>query len=99
MSKVEIVNAKLTQAIEASIKIENALNRSFIRSNKLIAYTNSSKWKGKSKDAFSAYLDLVNQYHKDLVHVLKEHTNALKKLDANINSFDENPEVRKVKNL
>lgn len=99
MGNVIIDSGRLSEALRVSREIENALGNTYDESSKLVSFVQSAQWKGKSKDAFQAFIDLVNQYHKDMHEVLKKHTNALDNLEKHIQDFNNENEVRQVKNL
>ncbi|KGL46534.1 hypothetical protein BMT55_14735 [Listeria newyorkensis] len=97
--KVTIHGDNVGEAKKIANDIDKALKTSYDDATKLKDYVNSVTWKGKSKKAFVAYLDIIVQYHKDVKSAMKEQTKALENLENYIEAYDSESKVREVKNL
>lgn len=99
MSDLKIHYSELEKAIQLSQEINKELEQSLQTSNELRNYLTSAKWKGKTKDAFEAYLSLIKQYHHDLVDIMEDHEKALKNLKKTIDEYNSSSEVSSIKGL
>ncbi|MBC2175198.1 WXG100 family type VII secretion target [Listeria booriae] len=97
--KVTIYGDKVGEARTIAKEIDIALKNSYDDATSLKSYVNGVTWKGKSKKAFVAYLDIIVQYHKDVKSAMKEQTKALENLEKYIEAYDSESKVREVKNL
>lgn len=97
--KVTIHGDKVGEARTIAKEIDTALEDSYTEATDLKTYVDGVTWKGKSKKAFVAYLDIVVQYHKDVKSAMKEQTKALENLENYIEAYDSESKVREVKNL
>ncbi|MBC6310990.1 WXG100 family type VII secretion target [Listeria sp. FSL L7-1582] len=97
--KVEIYGDEAKEARKLAKEIDTALKNSYTDATSLQSFVHGVTWKGKSKDAFVAYLDIIVQYHKDVKSAMKEQTKALENLETYIEAYDSESKVREVKNL
>ncbi|WP_430536007.1 WXG100 family type VII secretion target [Listeria rocourtiae] len=97
--KVTIQGDNVGEAKKIANDIDKALETSYEEAKNLKDYVNDVTWKGKSKKAFVAYLDIIVQYHKDVKSAMKEQTKALENLEKYIEAYDSESKVREVKNL
>lgn|SRR5690625_1667599 len=99
MTDVLIDESKLSEAKENANKIKNSVRRTEQYCETLISITSSSSWKGKSRDAFLTYLEIIIQYHRDLTSAVELQADALKNLEQYIGEFPQDSRVSKVRNI
>ncbi|MEN1967625.1 WXG100 family type VII secretion target [Lentibacillus sp. N15] len=99
MSKVEIDGEKLNEAKIAADALESSIKTSYEQCDKLISYVESANWKGKSRDTFLSYIDIISKYHNDLKSAVALQTKALNNLESYMNDFKQDSSVKEVKNL
>lgn len=99
MGSVKIYGDKVNDAKTAARTLEQSLKTTYDRCEELSSYVHSAKWSGKSRDAFLTYIDIIQQYHKDLVTVAAKQTKALNNLDGYIDDFNKDSSVKEVRNL
>lgn len=99
MENVKINDNDLNAARGWANGIETVLSRTYDQSGVLLTYVNSSKWSGKSRDACLTYLEILNQYHKELLETSKLQTKALNNLKGYMDDFLQDGSVKEVKNL
>lgn len=103
MSEVEkevvIDGSKIIQAKQLSVEIERAVKRAHISCKNLIATVNTASWRGKNRDTFLTYLEIIEQYHAELNQALKYQTKAIKNLEANISQFPSDNRAKRMKNI
>ncbi|MBA3925727.1 WXG100 family type VII secretion target [Listeria rustica] len=97
--KVTIYGDKVGEAKAIAKEIDTALKNSYTDATSLQSFVNGVTWKGKSKKAFVAYLDIIVQYHKDVKSAMEEQTKALENLETYIEAYDSESKLREVKNL
>lgn len=97
--KVTIYGDKATEARKIANDINTAMETSYEYATSLKSYVNGVTWKGKSKQAFVAYLDIIVQYHEDVKSAMEEQTKALENLETYIEAYDSESKVQEVKNL
>ncbi|EUJ32218.1 WXG100 family type VII secretion target [Listeria cornellensis] len=97
--KVTIYGDKVGEAKALANQIDTSLSTTYTQAKNLKSYVNGVSWKGKSKKAFVAYLDIIVQYHKDVKEAMEKQTKALENLEKYITAFDSEAKVREVKNL
>lgn len=97
--KVTIYGDKVIEAKTIAKEIDNSLKTTYTQAKDLQNYVNGVSWKGKSKKAFVAYLDIIVQYHNDVKSAMKEQSKALENLEKYIKAYDSEAKVREVKNL
>jgi uncharacterized protein YukE len=96
---VVIDQEELNSAKEAAAKLKESLNNTYTQSESLLAQVQGSNWKGKSRDSFLAYLELLIQYHGDLKDAANLQKTALDNLEDYKADFSSHSTVREVKNL
>ncbi|MCP1122580.1 WXG100 family type VII secretion target [Bacillus sp. 3103sda1] len=97
--EIEISGEGAANAITYAQQIENSVKDSLQQAKDLQATVTSSHWKGKTRDAFLSYLELIIQLNADMADALEDHTKALKDLDKHIHTFSNTSEVQTIKNL
>lgn len=99
MANLKINAAKVEEARSSAKKIEQSLAETHARCEKLISYASSCSWKGKTKQAFLSYLEIIEKYHADVKKKYKKQSKALKNLEKNIADFEDENICREVKNI
>lgn len=99
MGEVKIHNAETVQAKSAAKALERSIEAAYRDCGTLIARVESAKWSGKSRDTFLSYMELIEQYHKELVSIVKLQTKALDNLEGYKKDFLQDSAVSEVKNL
>lgn len=99
MGSVKIDGNKVHEAKAAAKALEKSIKNTFNTCEQLTSYLHSAKWNGKSRDAFLSYLEIIQQYHKDLTSAVGKQTKALNNLDGYLDDFLQDSSVREVKNL
>ncbi|MUK87587.1 hypothetical protein GMD78_04125 [Ornithinibacillus sp. L9] len=99
MGDVKIDGSKLNEAKAAARAMESSLKSTYRQCESLISIVQSASWKGKSRDAFITYLEIINQYHKELKEAATLQTKALNNLEGYIDDFKKDSSVREVRNL
>lgn len=99
MAGVKIDGDKLNEAKIAAKALEASIESTYEQCDQLLAYVQSAKWKGKARDSFISYIDIIIQYHKDLKAAAKLQTKALNNLDGYIDDFSKDSSVKEVRNL
>lgn len=99
MTDVLIDKDKLNDAKQDANSIKNSVKRTEQYCETLLSITSSSSWKGKSKDAFLTYLEIIVQYHHDLSEAVDLQKEALQNLEQYIGEFPQDSRVSKVRNI
>ncbi|WP_099223946.1 WXG100 family type VII secretion target [Listeria costaricensis] len=99
MSKVKIDAGKVADAKTSAKQVEDSLEATHTKCKKLVKYVKDAKWKGKSRDAFLTYIELIEQYHEDVQKAYKKQRKALKNLDGYITDFKDGKEAEEVRRL
>ncbi|MFP7168913.1 hypothetical protein [Terribacillus halophilus] len=88
-----------SSAKDAAAKLKESLDNTYAQSEELLALVQGSNWKGKSRDSFLAYLELLIQYHADLKDAANLQKKALDNLEDYKADFSNHKSVREVKSL
>lgn len=99
MGNVRIYGEKAYEAKMAAKALEQSVKNTFESCEQLISYIHSAKWSGKARDTFLTYLEIIQQYHKDMESALAKQTKALNNLEGYFNDFLHDGSVREVRNL
>lgn len=99
MGNVKIDVDKVNEARIAAKEIVKSVETTYDSCERLISYVQAAKWNGKSRESFLAYLEIIRDYHKDLKSAVKKQTKALKNLERYLDEYQNDSEVRKVRNL
>ena len=97
--EVKISGEGTVNAIAYAQQIENSVKDSLQQAKELQATVLSAHWKGKTRDEFLCYLELIIQFNAGMADALEDHTKALKDLDKHIHTFSNTSEVQMIKNL
>lgn len=90
MTNVKINPEEVKQALRQAKIVEASLEKTHKKCEKIISYVNGAKWKGKPRDAFITYIELLEKYHTDVKKNYKKQSKALEKVDKYINDFKNN---------
>lgn len=99
LSKLEITESAVETANTYAEELTTALEESNDKAKNLLSKVENSSWKGASKDAFVAYLTIVQQYHEDIYSASKKQKQALKAIPKGMEGYEAHGEVAKVKSL
>ncbi|MFC4620334.1 WXG100 family type VII secretion target [Camelliibacillus cellulosilyticus] len=99
MGEVKIYGDKAHEAQAAAKALEQSIASACDQCEALISFLHSAKWRGKSRDAFLTYIEIIHKYNKDLKSALIKQTKAIQHLEDYINDFERDPSVREVKHL
>ncbi|MBF0780476.1 MULTISPECIES: WXG100 family type VII secretion target [unclassified Granulicatella] len=99
MADIKIKAFELDRAITLSQDINKELAHSEQTVYSLKKYLASASWSGKTKESFTAYLELIYQYHKELIEIMKEHEKVIQNLRKTIDDYNDSSEVASIKGL
>lgn len=99
MGNVRIHDDRVNEAKIAAEALEQSIKTTYASCEQLISYIHSAEWSGKARDAFLSYIEIIQKYHKDMVHAVEKQTKALNNLEGYMNDFLQDPSVKEVKNL
>lgn len=99
MEKVRIYGDKANEAKLAAKALEQSVDRTHETCQQLISFVHSAQWSGKARDQFLSYMEIIEQYHKNMKSALKKQTKALNNLDGYMSDFLHDSSVKEVKNL
>ncbi|MFB6468429.1 WXG100 family type VII secretion target [Cytobacillus sp. Hz8] len=99
MGKVRIHDDKVKEAQVAAKALEQSIQTSLTSCNELVSYISGAKWSGRARDAFLSYLEIIQQYHTDMLDAAKKQTKALNNLDGYYQDFLQDCSVKEVRNL
>lgn len=98
--KVKINQDVLSSDIIPEVRqIEQSLEATYNQSSELIKIIKQLKWRGQARNSVIAYLDLVNQYHGDVLKAAQNHTTAVEQLDTNISNYNNESEVGRLNGI
>lgn len=97
--EVEISGEGAVNAIAYAQQIESSVKDALQQAKELQATVTSSHWKGKTREEFLCYLELIIKLNVDMANALEDHTKALKDLDTHIQTFSNTNEVKMIQNL
>lgn len=84
---------------EKATEINTLLDSSHTTCKTLLGEVEDLGWSGSSKDAFQAYLMLVEQLHSDLVDVYKNQSKAFYNMGDYVEDYKKAGAVKKVRDL
>lgn len=96
---VIIDSKKLAEAKQIASNIETSIKRTEMYCGTLVSTVASSSWKGKSREAFLSYIEIIEGYHKDLTSAVQLQTKALNNLERYINEFSKDNRVSRIRDL
>lgn len=99
MDKVLIHDEKVREAQIAAKELEKSLKTTYEQCQQLLSFVHSAKWSGKARDSFLTYMEILEQFHKDMVEAAGKQTKALHNLDGYRSDFLQDSSVREVRNL
>lgn len=97
MAELKIIYAELETALQLSKDINKELASSYQTVGELRSYLESAAWSGQTKNAFMTYLNLIYQYHNDLIGIMKEHETAVTSLKQSIDDYNSSSEVASIR--
>ncbi|MBC1492416.1 hypothetical protein HB825_10430 [Listeria booriae] len=98
--KVKINQDVLSNDIIPEVRqIEKSLETTYKQSSELLSTIKQLKWRGQARNSVIAYLDLVNQYHSDVLKAAQNHTKAVEQLDTNIGDYNKESEVGRLNSI
>lgn len=99
MENVTIKYDEWKNSLEYAKEIEQSMKTAYEYCSTLKATIYGSSWKGKSRDAFLTYVEIIAQYHKELNEILSKQTKALKNIEKYRDNFSNDSMVTEVKQL
>lgn len=99
MGSVKIHDDKVKEAQIAAKALEQSIQTSLTSCDELISYILAAKWSGKARDSFLSYLEIIQQYHSDMLEATKKQTKALNNLEGYYHDFLQDSSVKEVRNL
>ncbi|AIF66172.1 WXG100 family type VII secretion target [Terribacillus saccharophilus] len=100
MAKDVIIDqAELDTAKSSASKLKESLDNTYSQGEALLSLVQGSKWEGKSRDSFLAYLELLLQYHADLKDAASLQKKALDNIADYQADFQNDNLVKEVKSL
>ncbi|MFP7493396.1 hypothetical protein SFC66_06360 [Terribacillus saccharophilus] len=100
MAEDVVINQdELDIAIESANTLKDTVDNTYEQGQDLLSLVQGSQWKGKSRDSFLAYLELLLQYHAELKDAAQLQKKALENIQGYQNDFSNDSLVREVKSL
>ena len=99
MADLEINKNKLGKAIKLSGNIKNDLSDAYEEAQALGVFLKNAKWKGRTKDAFQTYIEIIIKYHGDLNDIMVEHEKVIEGLWQKIEDYRNSEFVNRIKGL
>lgn len=97
MAELKVSYGELGTAIQLSQEITKELASSYQTVSELKNYLNSAGWSGQTRNAFLTYIDLIHQYHSDLLAIMESHNSALSGLKTSVDEYNSSSEVATIK--
>lgn len=97
--KIVIHQSKLATLKEAATTVKTTLSTTLDSCRELISYVESSTWKGKSRDEFLTYIEIIYEHHKSFHEAAEMQVKALNDLQSNIDGFDNLSEAKGLKDV
>ncbi|MDD9149863.1 MULTISPECIES: hypothetical protein [unclassified Sporolactobacillus] len=99
-NQVEIRGPQLGEAIKCMKTIDAALHTALSQGEALKSDIDGQPdWTGKNKLAFSAFMDILLQYQRQVTKIASQHAASLQSLQKDIAAFSGTDEVSKIKGL
>lgn len=99
MGSVKIHKSNVAEAKKAAQALERSIDTTYNTCETLTSYVLSASWEGKTRDSFITYLEILKQYHQEMLTTVKKQTKALNNLEGYTNDFKQDNSVRAVRNL
>ncbi|WP_150284635.1 hypothetical protein [Rummeliibacillus sp. TYF-LIM-RU47] len=84
---VEINGSQLNEAIAQAKVIKRALYDAKASAEGFSSTISGSEWSGRAKDEFSAFLDIIIQYHDDICGAAQKNLESLEKLKKHMDEL------------
>lgn len=99
MGNVRIHKNDVAEARKAAKALESSLDTTYDTCETLTSYVQSANWEGKTRNAFITYLEILKQYHQEMLTTVKKQTKALNNLEGYTNDFRQDSHVKSLRNL
>lgn len=99
MGNVIIHKNNVAEAKKAAKALETSIDTTYNTCETLTSYVLSASWEGKTRDSFITYMEILKQYHQEMLATVKEQTTALNNLEGYTNDFRQDSNVKAVRNL
>lgn len=99
MGSVKIYGDRVNEAKVAAKALEQSIDKTYDQCEQLISYVQSASWSGKARDSFLSYVEIIQQYHRDMKTAVAKQTKALNNLDGYYRDFEQDGSVKEVRNL
>lgn len=97
MAELKVTYSELETALQLSKDINKELASSYQTVGELRSYLEGVMWSGQTKNAFMTYLNLIYQYHNDLIGIMTEHETAVTSLKQSIDDYNSSSEVASIR--
>lgn len=99
MSDIEIKKYGSSKVKQYAIDLENSMDTAYSHCKTLKSMVYSASWKGEIRDQFITYIEIIEQYHKELNDILEMQTEALGNIEKYRNNFSNDLFVKAVNQL
>lgn len=99
MGNVRIHKSNVAEAKKAAKDLEKSIDTTYNTCETLTSYALSASWEGKTRDSFITYMEILKQYHHEMLTTIQKQTKALNNLETYTNDFRQDNSVKAVRNL